>query len=273
MSLKLHVDTLDAVDENLRSLYVADGAKFKLQVADLDDTISSRVSEATKRANKEAEGERLKRKQWETLGKTPDEIQAIIDAQAKLDEEKARKAGEFDKILAQVNENTAKQIKAKDEVIASKDKTLHRYLIDSQATAAIAAAKGVPDLLLPHVQRHVRVQEKDGDHKVVVVDAAGDPRVNGKGEPLTISDLVSEMKQSEIYGRAFDGSGQSGSGTQPANGSGATHGTAKTKADLMKGATTKDAQRKIRAAFIDANGGKYQAYAALPDGGFKEAPR
>ncbi len=269
MGLKLRVDTLDSVPEALRANYVEKDGGFQLQVDGIDETIS-KLSDASRKAAKEAESERLRRKKWEEFGKTPEEIASILDVQAKLDEEKAAKAGEWDKLRAQMNEKHAQEIKAREDRLAAKDKAIHRHLIDSQATSAIAAAKGVPDLLLPHVQRHVRVQEKDEDYQVVVVNAAGDPRVNGKGDPLTITDLVAEMRQSEIFGRAFDGSGQSGSGTAPAMGNGGTP-NAKTKADLMKGASSKAAQRKIRAAFVEANGGKYDAWAALPDGGFVEA--
>jgi hypothetical protein len=73
-------------------------------------------------------------------------------------------------------------------------------------------------LLLPHVQRLTRVVEQDGEYAVQIVDAKGDPRINAKGEPLTISDLIKEMKADvNIYGRAFEGSGLSGSGTRPNN--------------------------------------------------------
>jgi hypothetical protein len=95
---------------------------------------------------------------------------------------------------------------------------VERYLIDAQATAAIAEAKGVPALLLPHVKQAVKVVEEDGDYKVRVVDAAGNPRVNAKGEYLSIADLVSEMRQSEVFGRAFEGTGHSGSGAGQGSG-------------------------------------------------------
>ena len=94
-------------------------------------------------------------------------------------------------------------------------------MIDADATAAIAAAKGVPALLLPHVRSAVRVIEEGGDFKVQVVDAAGNPRVNGKGEFLSIADLVGEMRQSDVFGRAFEPTGTTGSGaaSRPASGS------------------------------------------------------
>ena len=97
---------------------------------------------------------------------------------------------------------------------------LERRLIDADATAAIAAAKGVPALLLPHVRASVKVIEEDGDFKVQVVDAQGNPRVNGKGEFLSIADLVGEMRQSDVYGRAFEPTGTTGGGATGGSGGG-----------------------------------------------------
>jgi hypothetical protein len=72
------------------------------------------------------------------------------------------------------------------------------------------------------VKASVRVVEENGKYKPIVVDQKGDPRVNGKGEYLTISDLVGEMRQSEIFGRAFEGNGPGGSGTPPHGQAGGT---------------------------------------------------
>jgi hypothetical protein len=58
--------------------------------------------------------------------------------------------------------------------------------------------------------------EEDGKYLVRVVGKAGTPRMNANGEFLGIKDLVSEMKESDIFARAFEGSGTSGGGS-PAN--------------------------------------------------------
>jgi hypothetical protein len=63
------------------------------------------------------------------------------------------------------------------------------------------------------------------------------------------------MRSTELYGRAFEGSGQSGGGTPPGNGGGGPAGRV-TKADLQT-------DRKKRAAFIDQYG--VAAYTALPE--------
>lgn len=213
MALKLTVDTLDGVDEPLRALYEPDGDKFKLKVDGLEDTSGLKTalqSERQARATYERQA-----KQWGALGKTPEEINELLVAQAKAEEDKLNKAGEWDKLRAQMNDKHAAELQAERDRNAAKDKALARFMIDGEAAKAIAAAKGVPELLLPHVQRFARMVESDGDYSVQIVDAKGDPRVNAKGEPLTISDLIAEMRASDVFGRAFDGTDKSGSGKPP----------------------------------------------------------
>ena len=58
---------------------------------------------------------------------------------------------------------------------------------------------------------------------VKVTEETGDPAVNDKGEPLTISALVESFKSNETFAGAFDSSGLSGGGGKPpGNGSGNT---------------------------------------------------
>ena len=45
-------------------------------------------------------------------------------------------------------------------------------LVENEATAAVAEAKGIPDLLLPFIRDQVKVVEEDGEFKVFVVDKA-----------------------------------------------------------------------------------------------------
>lgn len=250
--LKLEMDTLDGVDEGFRSLYEEAGGKFRLKVDGMPDV--GALETKAKTAQSEAIAERKKRQAWEAIGKSPEEIAEMLAAAEKAETAKAEKAGEWDKLKAQMNEKHAAELEAERTAAQKMRGTLERYLVDAAATSAIASAKGVPELLLPHVQRHMRVVEEGGEFVAQVVDAKGDPRVNGKGEPLTVADLVAEMRQSEIYGRAFEGSGQSGSGMHPGNGAGGT-GIAK-KSDFK---TDRD-----RAEWVDKHG--LDAYRALPDG-------
>lgn len=245
--LKLTLDSLDAVDEPLRGLYEEADGKFKLRVEGVEDT--SGLRSALEKERKAARELAKKVQRWEALGKSDEEIAELLRKAEDAETSEAERKGEWDKLRAQMNEKHEAALKAKDETVGAMRARLNAELVDAKAVAAIAAAKGVPELLLPHVQRHVRV---DDEFNVQVVDAKGDPRVNGKGEPLTIAELVAEMRGSEVFGRAFEGSGHSGSGTPP--GSGAGGAGARKKSDFKT--------EKERADWTEKHG--LEAYKALP---------
>lgn len=209
-AIPMTADTLDAIPEAQRSLYKEVNGKFTLDVDGYEDPVGlksalTKEREAAKAATRQAQA-------WQALGKTPEEIAALVEAQAQAERDKLTKGGEWDKLKAQMSDQHKQELSKKDERITTLTKSLEGRLIDADATAAIAAAKGVPALLLPHVRAAVRVVEDGGDFKVQVVDATGNPRVNGKGEFLSIADLVDEMRQSEVFGRAFEAKSTTGSG-------------------------------------------------------------
>jgi len=246
--LDLVVDDINAVPEAIRSLYSEDGGKFRLNVKGIEpvDGLKSAL-EKERKAARELE---KKVRRWESLGKSDEEIADLVKKAEEHELSEAERKGEWDKLRAQMNEKHEAALKGKDDTISAMRARLNAELVDAKAVAAIAAAKGVPELLLPHVQRHVKV---DDEFNVHVVDAKGDPRVGAKGEPLTIADLVAEMRQSDVFGRAFEGSGQSGSGKLPSNGAGGA-GISK-KSDFKS--------EKERAAFVEKHG--FEAYKALAD--------
>ena len=99
---------------------------------------------------------------------------------------------------------------------------LEQHLIDSEATRSITDAKGSSRLLLPHVKSMVRVEEDGGRYVTRVVDPlTGSPRVKADGSYMSIAELVAEMKADvTVFGRAFEPSGSSGSGSQQSSGAG-----------------------------------------------------
>jgi hypothetical protein len=99
--------------------------------------------------------------------------------------------------------------------------TIDALLREQRATAALAEAKGDVELLLPHVLRQTRVKETDGKFTVEVIDADGNVRLaDTKGTPMSIVDLVNEMRNHNSYGRAFEADDISGSGKRPGSGGG-----------------------------------------------------
>lgn len=98
--------------------------------------------------------------------------------------------------------------------------TLERYLVDSEATGALAEAKGNVKLLLPIIKTQAKVVEDGEDYVVRVVDADGNYRGNGMGGFMSVADLVKELKGSKDYSVAFESTTPSGGGKpggQPAS--------------------------------------------------------
>lgn len=259
MALRLIIDKLEDVEEALRGLYEEKDGKFHLIVDGIEDNTSIKAD--LRKANKEAAERRKQLEAWARLGKTPDEIEELVAAAARAEEDKLKGAGEWDKLKNQMNEAHKRALDAKDAVIATKDgevaamrKSLESHLIVAQATAEIAAAKGEPELLLPVVQRFMKVNEENGNYSTQIVDAKGDPRVDAKGNPLSLSALMTELRANEKYGRAFEGSGQSGGGMPPGNGGGGGIPQNKRRSEFKT--------EKERAAFVDEHG--IAAYQNLP---------
>ncbi|RZL39236.1 MAG: hypothetical protein EOP35_04155 [Rubrivivax sp.] len=243
--LAFTVDSLDGIAEAQRPLYKESNGKFVLDVDGYEDPVGLKSALQAERNNAKTATQQVAA--WKALGKTPEEIQALVESAAQAERDKLTKGGEWDKLKLQMTEQHTVELGKKDERIKTLTTSLERRLIDADATAAIAAAKGVPALLLPHVRASVRVIEDGGDFKVQVVDAAGNPRVNGKGEFLSIADLVGEMRQSDVYGRAFEPTGTTGGGSQQGGGGG---GSKTIKQAAFDALGPKDRAKKMAEGYV-----------------------
>jgi hypothetical protein len=110
-----------------------------------------------------------------------------------------------------------KDLEARDSRIKGLTGQLHGHLVTSAATSALAAAGSIDtDLAMPHLARQVQVQEEDGKFNVHVVDAQGDTRYSGStGAPMTITELVAEMKGTDKFKPLFKSEAPKGGGKQP----------------------------------------------------------
>ena len=234
MPIEQIFDTRDDAPEFLRgSLLETEDGKFKFQ-AELPQEVGGlkKALEAERKARAEFEG---KLKQFD--GVDVEKYQSILKQQEDAKAQQARSAGDWEtreaQLKAQLEADLRKreahytsEITGRDAKITLMQSALEKSLIEAQATAAISAAKGTPELLLPHVMQRVRIVEEDGDYQVRVIDQNGQPRIADiKGTPFTIKHLIEEMKADAIYGRAFEASGAGGSGAYNSNKAG---GNAKT---------------------------------------------
>lgn len=240
------VDSLDKVPEDFRPFYAEADGKFKL-----DDKFK-KASTAIDGLNKTTKTLRSGTKdlttlveKYKALGDSPEAIQQKIEElnTALSSKEKINP----EKIKEEITKQFKGQLDEKDAKIGKKDKAIHKYLVTSQATTAIAEAKGVPELLLPHIERQVKVVEEGDDYKVVVVDAAGDTRYGAAGQPLTIAELVTNMKGDKVYGRAFEAESNGGGGSNA--------GGAQRKVQTQQKEQPKSSLDKISAGLAKRAGG------------------
>lgn len=187
--------------------------------------------EAALKALAEDHAAGLKNKNSELLGKLkeldklkdidPDEYKKLKTQAEKAEEERAMKAGEFENLKKQLIEAHTKEKQALEAKLATLHKSLEENVLIATATQAIAAEKGVAALLMPHVRSRTKLDENG---QAVVIDESGNVRVDAQGKPLPITALIAEMKSDvQTFGRAFEPSGASGSGSQGSNANGAAN--------------------------------------------------
>lgn len=216
------LDSLDKVPAQFKGAYgKAEGAeKYTL----LDS--HKPFAEAILGLNTALKAERVTNKKRPVVDLTP--LAEFGDDPAKIAEAVKGKITGLEEQLASGSKVNIEKIRAefveahKGEVTKWQNRTkglegqLYQLLVDQAATSAIAEAKGVPKLLLPFIRTQVKVEEADGKANVYVVDAAGDRRYSGvTGQPMSIKELVAEMKGQEEYGRLFDAEAPSGGGKDP----------------------------------------------------------
>lgn len=223
------IDSLDKVPEQFRGFYAEGEGGFQLN-ENFKPTASAidGLNRSLKAARRDADEARKSRpdvsgyKQVaEILGLEGDEAIAPENLRAAvekvLSESKEGKVN-WDKMKQTLENGFRNQLQAKDGEIQTMSKTLEKYLVTTAAVQSIAAAKGVPDLLLPHIQARTKVVKEGNEYVVRVIDEAGDPRGNASGGFMTVEDLVKEMKASPVFGRAFESEAPSGSGMAPGTG-------------------------------------------------------
>lgn len=263
MALASVVDKIEDVPEAIREDYVqSQDGKFRLKLLDgfeSADSVKGLKSALQKERDNAAKAARDAAALAEQFkGIDPDKIKAWESAQASAQEDAAKKAGEWDALKKQLTESQAKDIAKKDAEIARRDAAISALMIDGEAARVVADEKGNATLLMPHIKMLTRVQpDANGNPRVVVVDEQGQPRINGKGDPMTIKELVAEMRTKEVFAGAFAGSGNaggagsagggsppgSGNGNGSGNGGGPAAGKARSKMTITE-----------KAAFIKANG-------------------
>lgn len=221
------VDSIETVPEQFRGLYSEADGKFKLSesykgVAEAVTGLNRSLKAARAEA-KALKGSKVDLSALADYGQTPEEIAQAV--QSKVQELEGQLANgdkaklNLDKVkedLAKAHSRDLEKVNKRSEALQTQ---LYGLLVENAATTAIAELKGIPELLMPFVKTQVNVVEEEGEFRVFVVDAQGDRRYSGvTGQPMSIKELVSEMKSNEKFGRLFESDNQQGGGGTPPGG-------------------------------------------------------
>lgn len=218
------LDSLDGVPERARGLYTEKDGKFVYtDTGALRNSLTNARNERDAAKRDAATAAALK-----ALGKTPEEIQALIDAAAAAAEEEHTKKGNWEALKKQMEDNHNAALSEKDKKIAKLQGSLEKALIHDSARAALSDEEvgGNPLFLLPAIDGRVKLEETDNGFKTVVLREDGTPQLNADNNPATLKDLFLEFKAKPDWANAFKGSGQSGGGApnQQKSGGGAPNG-------------------------------------------------
>lgn len=177
-----------------------------------DDLTAANGESATRRKALSAANEKL----LALDGIDPAAYKSAMGAQKELDEERLKKAGEFDKLLESKTSELQKIILQKDEHISSITGLREKEQIDGSLISALAANNAhAPDELSVLLRGQIGLDE----HGPYVKDADGSPKVV-EGQRLTVgahvSGWLSERPQYVKAGAAGSGA-QGGKGKQGTN--------------------------------------------------------
>jgi chromosome segregation ATPase len=202
MGLKFELDSIDDLDDGVKGLYEqTEDGKFRLSLEDGPEDKSEELKKlqdsvaALEAKNQEILGERAKAK------KKAEEAAR----------EAARKAGDVESLEKSWQEKLNSVSQEKDTVIQTYEKTIYDLTVKSAATqmASKLALQGSADVLLPHIERRLKVENKDGQALIRVLDKSGNLSAN------SLSDLEKEILETEAFAPILQGPKSSGTGETP----------------------------------------------------------
>jgi len=206
--LKFQLDTLDGVDEAVRALYTEKDGKFVLGIEGLPQQedvsgLKAKVDEllgekkaAEKKAREAEEAARLEREEAARKSGNVEELERSWT------EKFTRREAELTGTLEQERATLSGQIR---------DLTVGRTATD---IASALAVQGSAKALLPHIERRLSVEQRDGKPVVVVLDA------QGKLSAATLDELKAEIANDAAFAPLIAGSKASGGGAGGAGGGG-----------------------------------------------------
>lgn len=219
------VKDLNAVPTDFQGLYTDAGDGTFTLASDHPGVTSAvaaviRLNEALTSSRAEAKANKKAVVDLSPLAEFGDSPEAIKTAvQTKLEELQAElaKGGKakinLDKIKEEIAQAHAQKLTDSEAQNTALQGQLYDMMVTTQATTAVVDAKGNPKLLMPFIKNQVQALQEDGQFKVLVVDSDKERRYSGTtGQPMTIAELVQEMKGQEDFGALFNSEVPNGPG-------------------------------------------------------------
>ncbi len=214
------VESLDKVPEQFRPLYVA-GSDGKFALGETFKGVAEAVTGLNKALKSERGRKMVDLSALADFGDTPEKIKEAFTSKIK-DLEDQLAAGSkvnVEKIRQEFATAHASEVTKHKNRAEALQSQLYGLLVDNQAVSVLAEAKGDTELALPFVRQQVKVVEEEGKASVHVIDKDGNRRYSTvTGLPMTIKELVVEMKGNARYARLFDSEALSGGGMSPGGG-------------------------------------------------------
>ena len=222
MALQAIIDqaAFDSLVDNLKTEYKKHGdtGKFILDVASVDNFALEDVQglkSTLGKVRKELEDEQGKTKAFDGLdaAKAREALQKVEEMKGWTPDDKVK--GQIEALKKQLEEKHADELSKATTENSTLFKQLEKVMLESAAIQAIVEEKGNPKLLLPHVLSQAKLKSVDGNYTVEVMDENGNPAISpatGSTAPMSVKELVSQMKTKDDYAAAFEGSGASGAG-------------------------------------------------------------
>ena len=236
--LKYQIDSLDGLDDSTRALYTEKDGKFVLgvdglpqgeDVTGLKNKLAELLSEKKEAEQKRKDAEETARKEREEALRKSGNVEEL---EKSWSEKYTRRETELSQQLETERTTLSAQIR---------DLTVGRMATD---LAAELAVQGSAKALLPHLERRLGVETRDGKPTVVVLGQ------DGKLSAATVDELKKEFASDPAFAPLIAGSKASGGG---AGGAGKGGGAAQKRSDM-----TPVEKRE----FIQAHG--QDAYLKLP---------
>lgn len=198
--LKLKLDTLEGVDENLHDFYEKTDDGYQLKVDGLEDTGAlKRAKDREKQAAKEA------KERAEQLESDLKEIRKEMEASK---HKGAKESGDIEALEKSWQEKLSKREQELMGEIDALKGSVTTMTVDNVAMqlASELAVEGSAKVLLPHIKSRLAVEQRDGQYVTAVRDSEGKPSA------MTVDELKAEFASDKAFSHVVAGSKASGAG-------------------------------------------------------------